>query len=246
MNEFLNRSEMILGPAVLERLATVHVILFGIGGVGSWCAEGLVRTGLVHLTIVDPDVICPTNINRQLPALPETVGQSKAEVLKKRLEAINPAAEITSVQKLYTAETCGEFNLSEYDFVIDAIDTLQNKCLLIGRAVESGAVLFSSMGAANKFNPTLIRTASLEKVQRCQLAKAVRRELKKTNTSFGFLCVYSEEKSVTEKRATDVCETSVLPVRKKTNGSLVQVTAPFGFALCALLVNHLYAETDGI
>lgn len=244
MNEFFNRSEMILGPAVMKRLATVQVILFGVGGVGSWCAEGLIRTGLVHLTIVDPDVVCPTNVNRQLPALPETVGQSKVDVLKKRLEAINPEAKITAIQKLYTAETCEAFNLSEYDFVIDAIDTLQNKCLLIARATESRAVLFSSMGAANKFDPTLIRTASLEKVQRCQLAKAVRRELKKTNNTAQFLCVYSEEESVTEKQTSEIREASLLPTRKKTNGSLVQVTAPFGFALCSVLVNQLRIEVD--
>jgi len=246
MNEVFNRSEMILGTAVLKRLAEVNVILFGVGGVGSWCAEGLVRTGLHHLTIVDADTVCPTNINRQLPALPGTVGQSKVEVLKKRLEAVNPEAEITAVQKLYTAETCGEFNLAEYDFVIDAIDTLQDKCLLIRRAIESGSVLFSSMGAANKFNPTLIRTASLEKVQRCQLAKAVRRELKKTNGSSDFLCVYSEEESAAENQATEIREASFLPVRKKINGSLVQVTAPFGFTLCSLLVNHLHAEQMGV
>lgn len=246
MSEFLNRSEMLLGASVMKRLAEVNVILFGIGGVGSWCAEGLVRTGLRRLTIVDADTVCPTNVNRQLPALPGTVGQSKVEVLKKRLESVNPEAEITAVQKLYTAETCGEFNLVEYDFVIDAIDTLQDKCLLIRRAIESGSVLFSSMGAANKFNPAQIRTAPLEKVQRCQLAKAVRRQLKKTNAPSGFLCVYSEEESVTEKQTQELRETSLLPARKKINGSLVQVTAPFGFALCSLVVNHLLAEQTGI
>ena len=246
MNEFLNRSEMLLGTAVLKRLAEVKVILFGVGGVGSWCAEGLVRTGLRHLTIVDADTVCPTNVNRQLPALPGTVGQSKVEVLKKRLEAVNPEAQITAIQKLYTAETCAEFDLAEYDFVIDAIDTLQNKCLLICRAIESGSELFSSMGAANKLNPTLIRTAPLEKVQRCQLAKAVRRELKKTNAPTEFLCVYSEEESVAEKQTMEIREASFLPVRKKVNGSLVQVTAPFGFTLCSLLVNHLHAEQTSV
>ena len=245
MSEFLNRSELLLGAAVLKRLAEVNVILLGVGGVGSWCAEGLVRTGLLHLTIVDGDVVCPTNVNRQLPALPETVGQSKVEVLKQRLEAINPSAKITAVQKLYTAETCEAFNLAEYDFVIDAIDTLQDKCLLIRRAVESGAELFSSMGAANKFNPTLIRTASLEKVQRCQLAKAVRRELKKTNSPSGFLCVYSEEESSTGNQTAEIHDASLLPTRRKINGSLVQVTAPFGFALCSLVVNRLREEQTG-
>ena len=130
------RSELLLGNEVMERIAQKRVIIFGVGGVGSWCAESLVRSGISRLTIVDSDRVCITNINRQLMATTKTVGQVKVEALKERLLTINPSAEITALQKIFTQETAGEFDLDSYDYIIDAIDSLKDKALLIMMATQ--------------------------------------------------------------------------------------------------------------
>ena len=158
----LSRSTALLGEKSMALLQSKRVILFGIGGVGSWCAEALIRTGLKHLTIVDDDVVQPSNINRQLPALPSTVGHPKVEVLRERLLAINPEAEIIALQARYTIETADDFSLSTYDYIIDAIDSVADKTDLIIRASRvRGAHVYSSMGAALRFDPTQVRTAEL-------------------------------------------------------------------------------------
>jgi len=131
------RTELLLGNEAMDRLASVNVIIFGVGGVGSWCAESLVRSGIRRLTIVDSDRICVTNINRQLMATTRTVGQVKTDALKARLLDINPRAEITALQMIYSAETADSFNLDSYDYVIDAIDSLENKALLIKNATAA-------------------------------------------------------------------------------------------------------------
>ena len=125
------RSELLLGVDAIERIGQKRVILFGVGGVGSWCAESLIRSGIRHLTIVDSDRVCITNINRQLMATTKTVGQVKVEVLKERLLSINPQAEIIALQKIFTQDTADEFDLESYDYIIDAIDSLKDKALLI-------------------------------------------------------------------------------------------------------------------
>lgn len=140
MNEnIFNRAYRLLGTPAMEVLATKRVIVFGVGGVGSWCAESLVRTGIRHITLVDSDSVCETNINRQLMATTETVGQVKVEALKARLLTINPEADIQTKHCFYNAETASEFNLSAYDYVVDAIDSLQDKALLLLNATRSSA-----------------------------------------------------------------------------------------------------------
>lgn len=173
------RSELLLGRSVMDVMATKRVILFGVGGVGSWCAECLIRTGVRKLTIVDSDRICVSNVNRQLMATTETVGQVKVDALKQRLLSINPSAEITALQKIYSAETADEFHIETYDYIIDAIDSLENKALLIRNACETDAVFFSSMGAALKMDPTKIAVAEFWKVKGCPLGAALRRKFKK-------------------------------------------------------------------
>ena len=154
------RTALLLGQPVMERLAGTRVILFGVGGVGSWCAEALIRSGIGHLTMVDGDVVMPTNLNRQLPALTDTIGQPKVAVLKQRLQRINPDAQIEAVQGRYNADTAESFHLENYDFVIDAIDSVADKALLIRHATSIPTIhLFSSMGAARKLDPTRIRIA---------------------------------------------------------------------------------------
>jgi tRNA A37 threonylcarbamoyladenosine dehydratase len=172
------RTELLLGKSFVEKAAEKKVIIFGIGGVGSWCAESLIRSGIVHLTIVDSDRVCVTNINRQLMATTKTVGKVKTDVLKNRLLEINPKAVITDLQKIYSKETADFFDLDSYDFIIDAIDSFSNKIYLIQEATKSKATLFSSMGAALKMDPTRIKVAEFWKVDGCPLGAALRKRIR--------------------------------------------------------------------
>lgn len=177
-----NRAYRLLGTPAMEVLATKRVIVFGVGGVGSWCAESLVRTGIRHITLVDSDSVCETNINRQLMATTETVGQVKVEALKARLLTINPEADIQTKHCFYNAETASDFNLSAYDYVVDAIDSLQDKALLLLNATRSSARVFSSMGAALKLDPTRIQVAEFWQVKGCPLGAALRRKFKNSSS----------------------------------------------------------------
>ena len=233
MESIFQRAELLLGTDEMAVFSKLRVILFGVGGVGSWCAEALVRTGIGHLTLVDSDVVCASNINRQLMATTQTIGKPKVEVLRERLLEINPQADITAIQKVYNEETAGDFPLNDYDYVIDAIDSLKDKLLLIQRATESKAVFFSSMGAALKTDPTRIRVAEFWKVEGCPLGRALRMRFKHLRQlpARKFLCVFSDEHQ--ENRGVQP-----LDAEKRVNGSLVQVTAVFGFVLASLVVRN--------
>ena len=176
---YFERTELLLGQVAMERLQSTKVIVFGVGGVGGWCAESLVRSGVGNITLVDSDSVALSNINRQLMATTKTIGEPKVEVLKKRLLEINPSLKIDAIQKFYCKETESDFSLDDYDYVIDAIDSLKDKALLILRACESKATLFSSMGAALKSDLTRITTTEFWKVKGCPLAAALRRHFKK-------------------------------------------------------------------
>ena len=177
--DIFQRSELLLGSEAMERIAEKRVIVFGVGGVGSWCAESLVRSGIKHLTIVDSDSVCASNINRQLMATTQTIGQVKVDVLRERLLSINPSAEITALHQFFTAETADSFHLESYDYIIDAIDTLKDKTLLILMACNTEAKFFSSMGAALKLDPTRIKIAEFWKVQGDPLARVIRKRFKR-------------------------------------------------------------------
>ena len=223
------RSELLLGDEAMNRIAEKRVIIFGVGGVGSWCAESLVRSGIRKLTIVDSDRVCITNINRQLMATTKTVGQVKVDALKERLLTINPSAEITALQQIFTAETAESFQLDSYDYIIDAIDSLKDKALLILLACQIKAKLFSSMGAALKLDPTRIKTAEFWKVTGDPLARALRNRFKRDKQfpKHKFQCVFSDE--LLENK---------MPIDQddKGNGSIVHITAIFGFMLAGLVV----------
>ena len=165
---------MLLGNEAMDRIAQKRVIIFGVGGVGSWCAESLVRSGIRQLTIVDSDRVCITNSNRQLMATTKTVGQVKVDALKERLLSINPKAEITALQQIFSEETAESFELDTYDYIIDAIDSLKDKAALILLACKTKAKFFSSMGAALKLDPTRIKVTEFWKVQGDPLARALR------------------------------------------------------------------------
>ncbi len=246
MDDFFSRSEAILGIEAIEELRTKRVILFGVGGVGSWCAEALIRTGLVHLTIVDGDTVQPSNINRQLPATRETLGRPKVEVLRERLLSINPEAEIKAINAMYEptpslkgGEDLGEA-LSEYDYIIDAIDSVAAKTDLIIRATRvRGLKVFSSMGAALRFDPTQVTTGELMSIKGDALAKAVRARMKKIGLKpyKKVKCVYSTEQAVriqNTDRYADRIQTE-LPIK----GSLMQVTAVFGCTLASMVIEDI-------
>lgn len=245
-NESLfSRTTLLIGDEAMQRIAETRVILFGVGGVGSWCAESLIRSGIRHLTIVDADTVQITNINRQLPATTQTLGQPKVDVLKSRLTAINPDAHITAIQRIYDAESADSFDLSSYHFILDAIDSLENKAHLIYTATQTQATFFSSMGAALKMNPAKIQVAEFWKVHGCPLAAALRRKLKKGRLpAKKFLCVFSDERL--ENKGTLLIGTkssSLLESRKACiNGTLVHITAIFGFTLSSLVINVLAAN----
>jgi len=241
------RVAMALGDVTVERLSRVRVAVFGVGGVGSWCAEGLLRTGVVHLTLVDPDDVCPTNVNRQVQAASSTLGKPKVEVLRDRFLEINPGAVVIAQRKSFGEATLPEFRLDDYDYVIDAIDSVADKALLLGECVKAGVTVFSSMGAAARTDPSRIKTAKLSKTHGCPLARAVRRRLRHDGVSADILCVYSDEQTVgaSEETVRDFpregagCDDGPRDARKRVNGSLVHITAVFGFTLAGLVINDI-------
>lgn len=223
------RAELLLGDEAMSRIAEKRVIIFGVGGVGSWCAESLVRSGIRKLTIIDSDCVSVTNINRQLMATTKTVGQVKVDALKERLLTINPSAEITALQQVFNADSASQFGLEEYDYIIDAIDSLKDKALLILLSCQTKAKLFSSMGAALKLDPTRIKTAEFWKVTGDPLARALRNRFKRDKQfpKRKFQCVYSDE-LLENKMPMDPDD--------KGNGSIVHITAIFGMMLAGLVV----------
>ncbi|MEA5129425.1 MAG: tRNA threonylcarbamoyladenosine dehydratase [Proteiniphilum sp.] len=240
-NELFARTELLIGREAMQSLAGKKVILFGVGGVGSWCAEGLIRSGIMHLTMVDSDRVAVANSNRQLPATTQTIGELKVDVLKKRLKEINPFATITAVPEIYNAESSASFRLEEYDYVIDAIDSLSHKAHLLAAASESGATVFSSMGAALKMDPQQIRVAEFWKVRGCKLASALRDRLRKGGKpQRPILCVYSEERLSNKgmEALPDADEKGSFH-KAQTNGTMVQVTAVFGFTLSGLVIQDV-------
>ena len=257
------RTELLFGKAKMEEITSKKVIIFGIGGVGSWCAESLIRSGIHFLTIVDSDRICITNVNRQLHATMLTVGEIKTEALKTRLLEINPDAEITAIRKIYNATNHEQFNLDSYDYIIDAIDSLGSKVHLIRMATRTNAVFFSSMGASLKLDPTQIKVAEFWKVQGCPLGSKIRKFIRKGDLpAKPFMCIYSEE--LLENRGsgsscgTDKC---LCPKTKSEagdhelddhewcsqkaviNGTVAHITAIYGFTLAGLVIQDIYKQS---
>lgn len=257
------RMELLVGDRVMEAAANARVIVFGVGGVGSWCAESLVRSGVRRLTIVDSDRVCITNVNRQLMATTKTVGMVKVEALRERLLEINPTAEITAVQDIYSEDTAARFDLESYDYIVDAIDSLKDKALLILNACRTKSVFYSSMGAALKMDPTRVSVAEFWKVKGCPLAAALRRKFRhnKTMPSKRFKCVYSEElldnlgTEATCGTAACMCPKAKLgpgnpkllnhewcTSKAQINGSMVHITAIFGFTIAGMIINDIYRK----
>lgn len=244
-NSLFARNQLLLGQSACADISAVRVAVFGVGGVGSWCAEGLVRVGVKHISLIDYDTISVTNVNRQLMATCSTIGQPKVEALRDRLLDINPHAEICCIHKAYNEETAGEFDLNSYDFIIDAIDQLKDKIRLILDACDSKAIFFSSMGAALKVDPTQVKVADFWKVRDCPLGAALRKRMRqrKMLPAHSFLCVYSGEvraNAGVHQFAGDALQTEAAAGGKAVvNGSLAHITAIFGMTLCGLVLQSI-------
>lgn len=210
--------------------------VFGVGGVGSWCVEALARTGVGAITIADPDCVAQSNINRQLPALVTTVGQAKVDVLARRIADINANCAVKALQKRYTPETAADFGLNNYDYVVDAIDSLPDKASLILRCTSAAtaprAGFVSSMGAARKLDPARVSVAEFWKVEGCALARALRTRFRRSGEFPGrkFRCVYSPE-SIPQ------CGDA------GANGTFMHITATFGLRLASLIIEDIYRRT---
>ena len=216
------RTIQLLGEKGFRALQNARVILFGVGGVGGWCAEAVLRTGIGHLTLVDFDKVDTTNLNRQVVATHDNIRRSKVLEMQKRLLSIAPQADIQAIERQYNAATADTFDLAQYDIVVDAIDMVECKALLLYRATQAGCKVYSSMGAGRKTNPQKIRTAEFWKVQGCPLARALRTKMKKANLlpAAKIQCVYSEEISGDQ-------------------GTLAPVVGVFGMTLASMVINDL-------
>lgn len=232
-NSIFERLSLLTGSKGLEKLNKTSVLVFGAGGVGSWAAEALVRSGIGKIGIIDNDVICSSNINRQLEATSLTIGLAKASALKKRLQEINPQCDVTAWDEIFCKENADIFEIEKADYVIDAIDTIQHKLDLIERTISSGVTFFSSMGMALKMDPSKIKTSSIWKTTECHLARHVRQELRKRNFKNDFTAVYSTEPPMEKKSQT-------------ANGSIVTVTGTAGLLLASLVINDILIKDEKI
>ena len=246
MASFFQRLTLLVGPQAAAELSKSRVIVFGLGGVGSWCAEALVRSGIGKISLVDSDTVCPTNINRQIQALNSTIGRYKTGALEERLKDINPSCEITAFPRVFSRENAELFDIQGADYVIDAIDSLTHKLDLIEIALASGTRFFSSMGMAQKLDPTLIKTADIWETRGCPLARLVRQGLKKRNCHGHFTTVFSPERL--PRRALEPSDQEMdcpgepaegSGFKKVINGSAVTVTATAGMVLASLVIRDV-------
>mgnify|MGYP001635406472 FL=1 len=195
LNQF-SRTELLLGHDNMEKLKNARVAVFGIGGVGGFTVEALARSGVGTLDLIDDDKVCLTNINRQIIATRKTIGQYKVDAAKERVLDINPDAVVNTYKTFFVPDTADEFDFASYDYVVDAIDTVTGKIMLVEAAQKAGTPIISSMGAGNKLDPTAFEVADIYKTSVCPLAKVMRRELKKRGIK-KLKVVYSKEKALT-------------------------------------------------
>lgn len=195
MLDQFSRTQLIFGKEAMDKLKGARVAVFGIGGVGGYTVEALVRSGVGAIDIIDDDKVCLTNINRQIIATRKTVGKYKVDVAKERIEDINPDCKVTAFKTFYMPETADQFDFTQYDYVVDAIDTVTGKIALIENAKKAGTPIISSMGAGNKVDPTAFEVTDIYKTSVCPLAKVMRYELKRRGIR-KLKVVYSKEKPI--------------------------------------------------
>lgn len=238
--EWLQRTELLLGTEKLAMLRRAHVLVVGLGGVGAYAAEMIARAGVGRLTLADADTVNPTNINRQLVALHSTVGRPKAEVLAERLRDIDPEIGLTIVNRyIKDEETYTLLDAARYDYVVDAIDTLSPKLALIAAALERGYPLVSSMGAGAKMDPTKLEIADISRTHHCPLAHMLRKRLHKIGIRQGFQAVFSPEPI--REGAMVLCEE---PNKKSNMGTISYIPALFGIGCASVVVRGLIGELE--
>ena len=254
LNRF-SRTQLILGKEAMEKLKNAHVAVFGIGGVGGYVCEALVRSGVGSFDLIDDDKICLTNLNRQIIATTSTIGKYKADVMKVRMEDINPQVKVQVHKCFFLPENAEEFPFEEYDYIVDAVDTVTAKFELVMKAQEKGVPIISCMGAGNKFDPGQFKVADLYKTKMCPLAKVMRRELKKRGVK-KLKVVYSEEKPmrpVDEEESS--CRTDcVCPpgsqrtcsVRRDIPGSLAFVPSVAGLMIAGEVTKDLIEKETSL
>jgi tRNA A37 threonylcarbamoyladenosine dehydratase len=241
MDNWLERTELLLGSEKLEMLRNAHVLVVGVGGVGAYAAEMVVRAGIGELTIADADVVGLSNINRQLVALHSTVGKQKCEILAARLLDINPELKLHTVNRfIKDDETDALLDSAKFDYVVDAIDTLSPKLALIKGALDRGIPLVSSMGAGAKTDPTLMEIKDISKTHHCPLAHMLRKRLHKIGIKRGFRAVFSPEPI--REGAMILCEEQ----NKKSNvGTISYIPALFGIGCASVVIRDLIGEMGG-
>lgn len=237
MNPY-SRTQFLLGQDGMEKLKNAHVAVFGLGGVGGYVVEALARSGIGKLTLVDHDTVSQTNINRQILATQATIGQDKVAAAKDRVLAINPAIAVFEKKTFYLPETAGEFDFSEYDYVVDAIDTVTGKMMLIQQAKAAGTPIISCMGTGNKLDPTAFQVADISKTSVCPLARIIRKECKKRGIE-KLKVVYSKEDPILFVPD----DLSELPEgRNALPGSVCFVPAVAGMILAGEVVKDIIAK----
>lgn len=272
--EIFDRMTRLVGNDAMRAFGRTRVFVFGLGGVGSWCAEGLARSGIGRLVLVDDDSVCASNLNRQIEATAGTIGMFKTDALSDRIRSINPACIVTPIRATYSAQTISLFDIGPGDYVVDAIDSVQSKIDLAEQCAVSGAVLFSSMGTALKLDPGRLRVADIWKTEGCPLARLVRSGLRKRGFAGSYLAVFSTEQVPRKRIQSDVQDSTgnmhagrrksgllakavslhadeaeraggTLRPAKIVNGSAVQVTASAGMLLCSLVTRDIILKSNG-
>lgn len=230
--EIFSRTEMLLGQAAMDKLSKARVAVFGIGGVGGYVAEALARSGVGNLELIDSDKVSLSNINRQIIATLDTVGRYKTEVMKERIMSINHTAQVKVRNCFYLPDTESEFDFTEYDYVVDAVDTVTAKLALVMKTKEAGVPIISSMGAGNKLNPAMFEVADIYKTSVCPLAKVMRRELKKRGID-KLKVVYSKEEPIKNK------EQQLTDGGKPIPGSIAFVPSVVGLIIASEVIKDI-------
>ena len=240
MVEEFSRTELLLGSDALEKLAQSRVAVFGIGGVGGYVVEALVRSGIGAVDLIDNDTVSLSNLNRQIIATKKTVGKYKTDVMKERILDINPDCKVEVHRCFYLPENKDEFDFSQYSYVVDAVDTVTAKIQLVMQAKEAGTPIISSMGAGNKLNPEEFEITDIYKTSVCPLAKVMRRELKKRNVE-QLKVVYSKEEPITPLQSPkeDSKEEDMGTKRRATPGSVAFVPSVVGLMIASEVVKDL-------
>lgn len=252
MTHLFSRTERLLGKAAMQRLADSRIAVFGIGGVGGHTAEALVRSGIGAIDLIDNDKVCLTNLNRQIFATQATIGQYKTDAAKERLLQINPNCHIQTYQTFFAPETASQFDFSQYDYVVDAIDTVTGKIELVVQAKHFHTPIISSMGAGNKLDPTAFEVADIYETSVCPLARVMRRELKKRDIP-GLKVVYSKEKPLipideTDEDVFSECKNQDDPNnhshRRQIPGSTAFVPSVVGLIIAGVVICDLGQNTS--